>query len=192
MSRKIIGATVGTPLSPLKIQDAIRPVKTVNGFEPDESGNVDVAGGDGATFTPFVSDDGMLSWTNDKGLYNPAAVNIKGADGKDGVDGFSPTISVNAAPAGGYDITLEDKNGMAVVSVKNGSDGKDGNGIKSAILNADYTLTFTFDDGTTYTTTSIRGATGEKGDPYSLTEADKQEIVQSVIAALPDGDEVSY
>jgi hypothetical protein len=46
-------------------------------------------GEDGATFTPSVSTDGVLSWTNDKGLENPDPVNIKGADGKDGVDGKS-------------------------------------------------------------------------------------------------------
>ena len=46
---------------------------------------------------------------------------------------------------------------------KDGADGKDGNGIKSAVLNADYTLTLTFTDGTTYTTPSIRGATGASG-----------------------------
>ena len=37
---------------------------------------------------------------------------------------------------------------------------KDGNGISSATLNQDYTLTLTFNDGTTWTSTSIRGATG--------------------------------
>lgn len=31
---------------------------------------------------------------------------------------------------------------------------------------------------------------GEKGE--MLTEADKQEIVNAVLAALPDGDEVGY
>lgn len=36
---------------------------------------------DGATFTPGMSAEGILSWTNDKGLPNPASVNIKGADG---------------------------------------------------------------------------------------------------------------
>lgn len=35
----------------------------------------------GVTFTPSVSEDGTLSWTNDGGLENPAPVNIKGADG---------------------------------------------------------------------------------------------------------------
>lgn len=41
--------------------------------------------------------------------------------------------------------------------------GGNGNGIQSAVLNADYTLTLTFDDGTFYTTPSIRGAAGETG-----------------------------
>lgn len=40
----------------------------------------------GATFTPKVSDDCVLSWTNDKGLSNPSSVNIKGKDGNDGKD----------------------------------------------------------------------------------------------------------
>ena len=65
-------------------------------------------GENGATFTPSVSTDGKLSWTNDKGLENPPSVNIKGADGytpvkgvdyfdgvngkdgKDGADGYTP------------------------------------------------------------------------------------------------------
>ena len=36
------------------------------------------------------------------------------------------------------------------------------------------------------------GQPGEKGDPYTLTEEDKATIVQAVLAALPNGDEVSY
>ncbi len=37
---------------------------------------------DGATFTPTVSSDGNLSWTNNKGLVNPPAVNIRGPKGE--------------------------------------------------------------------------------------------------------------
>lgn len=44
------------------------------------------------------------------------------------------------------------------------ADGKDGNGIASAVLNADYTLTLTFTDGTKYTTPSLRGAPGVDGN----------------------------
>lgn len=36
---------------------------------------------DGATFTPSVSSEGVLSWTNDKGKPNPTSVNIKGPKG---------------------------------------------------------------------------------------------------------------
>lgn len=48
---------------------------------------------DGTTFTPNVSDEGVLSWSNADGKDNPAAVNIKGPKGdkgdpgKNGADG---------------------------------------------------------------------------------------------------------
>lgn len=37
---KIIGVTAGTPTSPAKMEQELKPVKTVNGVAPDESGNV--------------------------------------------------------------------------------------------------------------------------------------------------------
>lgn len=42
MSKKIIGATVGTTISPNRIAAKIKPVKTVNNTAPDENGNVNV------------------------------------------------------------------------------------------------------------------------------------------------------
>ena len=42
-------------------------------------------GADGVTFTPSVSADGVLSWTNDGGRANPAAVSVKGPAGEAGV-----------------------------------------------------------------------------------------------------------
>ena len=44
-------------------------------------------GKNGATFTPHVSVEGVLSWTNDQGLPNPESVNIKGPKGDKGEDG---------------------------------------------------------------------------------------------------------
>lgn len=41
----------------------------------------------GATFTPAVSAAGVISWTNDKGLANPASVNIMGPQGPAGATG---------------------------------------------------------------------------------------------------------
>ena len=42
---------------------------------------------EGVVFVPNVSDDGILSWTNNGNLPNPEPVNIKG---KDGADGYTP------------------------------------------------------------------------------------------------------
>lgn len=90
---------------------------------------------DGATFTPSLSEDGELSWTNDKGKENPPTVNIHGAtftpsmsDAYDlswtnnkglenpktvnvrGKDGVSPTIEVTDIQ-GGHRVTITDVNG---------------------------------------------------------------------------------
>lgn len=52
----------------------------------------------GATFTPAVSDTGVLSWTNDKGLTNPASVNIKGPKGDKGETGEQGAPGPAGAP----------------------------------------------------------------------------------------------
>ena len=51
------------------------------------SGTVFLKGEDGATFIPKVSEEGVLSWTNDKSLENPEPVNIKGPAGAQGPQG---------------------------------------------------------------------------------------------------------
>lgn len=55
MSR-IIGVTVGTPTSPAKMDEELKPVKTINGIAPDENGNVEVEVGSGGDLN--VTDDG--------------------------------------------------------------------------------------------------------------------------------------
>lgn len=52
--------------------------------------------GDGATFIPSVSEDGIISWTNDKGLPNPTPVDISGPQGPQGIQG----IQGEAGPRG--------------------------------------------------------------------------------------------
>ena len=99
-------------------------------------------GENGATFYPSVSSSGVLSWTNDKGLSNPAPVNIKGKDGTNGAKG--------------------DK----------GEKGDKGDTGAKGEKGAD-------------------GYTPVKGTDY-FTPADKAEMVEAVLNALPNGDEVSY
>lgn len=68
---------------------------------------------DGATFTPSVDADGNLSWTNDKGRDNPAAVNIKG---------YSPTILVREIE-GGRELIITDSRQSQTVTIMDGADG---------------------------------------------------------------------
>lgn len=75
---------------------------------PGQNGSDGANGKDGATFTPSVSSSGVLSWTNDKGLPNPTAVNIKGPQGNDGQQGEQGApgpagqSAYSAAIEGGY------------------------------------------------------------------------------------------
>lgn len=155
----------------------------------DETASQVQAGSDGATFIPSVSAEGVITWTNDKDLPNPEPVNIKGqpgtpgepgtpgrdgspgadgAPGKDGApgaDGFSP-VAIVSQVADGVEISITDKTGTTTAKVINGRDGTPGQ------AGAD-------------------GKTPVKGVDYWTAE-DQQSIIQDVLTALPDGNEVSY
>lgn len=62
-------------------------------IELEEKGGQEVGAENGATFIPDVSEDGVLSWTNDKGLDNPAPVNIKGEKGEKGEQGDTYSLT---------------------------------------------------------------------------------------------------
>jgi hypothetical protein len=86
---------------------------------------------------------------------------MDGADGKDGVDGVSPTLTVTSI-SNGHRLTIADADGTKYVDIPDGADGKDGANGK---------------DG-------ADGKTPVKGTDY-FTAADKAEMVNAVIAALP-------
>lgn len=93
---------------------------------------------------------------------------IKGTDGNPGskgdpgADGFSPIAKVETI-TNGATITITDKNGTTTATILNGAKG---------------------DPGT-------NGTTPVKGVDY-YTDADKQEMVQLVLAAIPSAEEVNY
>lgn len=86
MIKKIIGATVGTPISPSKIADKLKPVKTVNGKEPDANGNVEVVGNNGKDGVSVTH-----SWNGTKLTVTSASgtssADLKGAKGDTGPQG---------------------------------------------------------------------------------------------------------
>lgn len=124
--------------------------------------------------------------------YGTTTVEVKngqkgdpGSPGDPGADGVSPTITVTDI-TGGHRVTITDATGPHTFDVINGAPGR---GITSAVLNADYTLSLTFTDGTTYVTPSIRG---EPGPAYELTDEDKQDIIDAVLAVYPAAEGVSF
>lgn len=120
------------------------------------------AGENGATYTPFVSEDGELSWTNDKGLENPAAVNLKGKDA------VNPTITISKSGTVTV-VTATDINGTTTSNIVDGATGLKGD-------------PFTFEDFTAEQLEAIRGPqgltgeTGEKGDPFTYDDFTEEQL----------------
>lgn len=113
-------------------------------------------GQNGATFTPAVSADGIISWTNDRELPNPEPVCIKGADGKDGAPGAKGDKGDKGDRG---ERGIQGIQGIPGAAGKDGADGapgKNGADGRTPVLGVDY-----------------------------WTDADKAEIIAAVISALP-------
>mgnify|MGYP004562065031 CR=1 FL=1 len=121
-------------------------------------------GPNGTTFTPSVSDSGIISWTNDGGLENPSSVDIKGPQGEKGDkgdQGIAATITV------GTTTTVSSDNPASVVNSGTES---------AAILNFTIPKGADGTDGTTNLLTNSyfldpinqRGKTSYSGSSYSI------------------------
>ncbi len=120
-------------------------------------------GENGATFLPSLDEEGNLSWSNDRGLSNPATVNIKGPKGDQGEAGPQGEPGKDGAQG------PQGEPGKDGAQGPQGEPGKDG----------------------TQGPQGAAGYTPVKGTDYWTAE-DQANMVQQVLAALPDGDEVSY
>lgn len=69
---KIIGITVGTPMSLRTIKDKLQPVTSVNGINADEHGNVEIDVSSGGTASS-VPDDEMLELLAEMDIVQPLA-----------------------------------------------------------------------------------------------------------------------
>lgn len=85
---KVIIYSANAPSADLTIPTValISPIGTGSSGASGGSGG-GITGTNGVTFTPHLSADGTLSWTNDGGLTNPVPVNIKGEKGDTGARG---------------------------------------------------------------------------------------------------------
>ena len=80
-------------------------------------------GPQGYTFTPSVSSAGVITWSNNGGLSNPAAVNIKGPQGEQGPQGKAFTYADFSSE---QLENLRGPQGLPGESGQAGKDGKDG------------------------------------------------------------------
>lgn len=189
--------------------------------EPGEKGDTGAHGEKGDTGeTGSQGPKGDPGATGPAGPQGPAGVpgkdGAKGDPGAPGKDGHSPVVT---ATKSGKATTIS-VDGAAIATVEDGTDGapgKDGTDGKPGAAGADGVTPHIGDNGHWYigstdTGKPSRGATGAKGDAGATgpagadgkdghtpvkgtdywTAADKQEIVNNVLAALPDGTEVEY
>lgn len=135
-----LAQTTGDSPSLVMSQDAVTDALNSKSSEttPGEPGPK------GTTYTPSVSADGVISWSNDGGLENPEPVNIKGPKGDDG-----HTTQKNVDYFDGED----------------GKPGKDGTSVTHSWNGT--TLTVTSASGTS--SANLKGATGDDGkDAYDM------------------------
>jgi hypothetical protein len=111
-------------------------------------------GDNGATFVPYVDNDGIIHWTNNKGLVNPLPVNIKGPKGDKGDQGFSPTANV-VKTSNESTITITDSTGTTTTTVV------DGYNPTANVTKIGHTATITLTDLNGTTTASISDGLGD-------------------------------
>ena len=93
------------------------------------------SGRDGVTFTPSVSEDGDLSWTNDGGLANPQTVNIKGPKGDKGDTGPAGPVNVPSTTS----LIKGDGSGGLVAATRGSDYIASGNIVKQTLVSTETT-----------------------------------------------------
>ena len=158
-------------------------------------------GADG--FSPIAtvesnSEGAVISITDKNGtttsqIYN-GSNGLPGADGLDGKDGFSPTIEVTDTETGVL-LTITDSTGTKTATVNDGVPGPQGPQGPQGIQ-GEKGDPFTYADFTEEQLSALTGPQGPagytpvRGTDY-WTDNDKQDIVNSVLAALPAAEGVS-
>jgi len=168
--KKIIGVTVGTPLSPQTIKEKLKK----DGFYPVISVST-ISNGYRITITDTNGTktvdvmDGKDGYTPKKGVDY-----FDGKDGKAGKDGYTPRKGVDYFD--GAD-GQPGKDGYTPIKGKDYFDGQPGKDGYTPVKGKDY---FDGADGKD----GVDGKTPIKGTDY-FTAADKAEMVSAVIAQLP-------
>ena len=133
-----------------------------------------------ARITDITADGKVLTITYADGKTVSVELNITVEEGTaDAKDGFSPIIKATDI-AGGHRLTITDAEGTKTVDVMDGAKGDTG---ATGAQGPKGDTGATGPKGDTGAQ-GLKGDKGDKGDPYTLSEADKAEITVSVIESL--------
>lgn len=127
-------------------------------------GVIGVDGKNGSTFTPSVSPDGVLSWTNDGNLQNPSPVDIRGPKGDTGEQGIQgPKGEQGEQGVQGPKGETGERGEQGIQGIQ----GEQGVGVREVTFkettSAGNVYTIALTNGNTYDFTAPKGDRGEQG-----------------------------
>lgn len=127
----------------------------------------------GVTFTPSVSDDGIISWTNDGNLADPEEKSIKGQKGDTGVSFAGIEYTPSTVSGGNNTFRVKYSNGTTGTENYNIRNGIDITSVEETPSDADggtNSITFVKSDGTKIGPVTVKnGSKGSTGTIKSVT-----------------------
>ena len=146
----------------------------------------------GVTFTPSVSDDGVISWTNDGGLSNPVVKNIKGPKGDTGISFAGIEYTPSTASGGNNTFKVKYSNGTTGTDKFNIRNGIDITSVEETPSDADggtNSITFVKSDGTKVGPVTVKnGSKGSTGTIKSVTATVDANVGTPQVTAEVKGD----
>lgn len=146
----------------------------------------------GVTFTPSVSDDGVISWTNDGNLADPEEKSIKGQKGDTGVSFAGIEYTPSTASGGNNTFRVKYSNGTTGTESYNIRNGIDITSVEETPSDADSgtnSITFVKSDGTKVGPVTVKnGSKGSTGTIKSITATVDANVGTPQVTAKAEGD----
>lgn len=146
----------------------------------------------GVTFTPSVSDDGVISWTNDGNLPEPTKKSIKGQKGDTGISFAGIKYTPSAASGGNniFQVKYSDGTiGTEKYNIRNGVDITDVEETPSTADGGTNSITFVKSDGTKVGPVTVKnGSKGSTGAIKSVSATIDANVGTPQVTAELTGD----
>lgn len=146
----------------------------------------------GVTFTPSVSDDGVISWTNDGNLADPEEKSIKGQKGDTGVSFVGIEYTPSIASGGNNTFRVKYSNGTTGTenyNIRNGIDITSVEETPSDVDDGTNSITFVKSDGTKVGPVTVKnGSKGSTGTIKSVTATVDANVGTPQVTAKVEGD----